>query len=207
MTNCYIAAALFTPAQIRVNGQIAAIVREVGLSPLLPSEMSAPVWQGRAPKDCTSEERRQVLDLNIQGLHDSQYVIARVSGDTKQVDTGVAFEMGYYRAVIDFENWTYGDHKDRRYLIAYIEPSDKAQSLNLMLAESVDAAVYGQAQLHQLLTMLLVTEKRQPCEGKDQSIATLLAKFAPDKIVMHEREPVGLENDPFGDPLDDQGGI
>jgi nucleoside 2-deoxyribosyltransferase len=186
MTNCYIAAALFTPAQIRVNGQIAAIVRDVGLSPLLPSEMSAPVWQGRAPKDCTSEERRQVLDLNINGLHDSQYVIARVSGDTKQVDTGVAFEMGYYRALMDFEKPL---DDDRRYLIAYIEPSDAAQSLNLMLAESVDAAVYGQAQLHALLSDL-VGGTEPPVAG---AIKAILAHYSPDKIVMHEREPIGYD--------------
>jgi nucleoside 2-deoxyribosyltransferase len=199
MSNAYIAAALFTPAQIRVNGQIAAIVREVGLAPLLPSEMSAPVWQGRAPKDCTSEERRQVLDLNINGLHDSQYVIARVSGDTKQVDTGVAFEMGYYKALIDAEIAAYFPiTPKRRYLIAYIEPSDSAQSLNLMLAESVDAAVYGQAQLHALLGELV--------SGRD--VEGALREHSPDKIVMHEREPIGFASDSDRDDFyGNEGGI
>src|ERR1700752_3667496 len=92
----YVAAALFTPAQIRVNSRIAAIVREIDMEPVLPSEVSASVWKRRAPRDCKSEERHQVVDMNIEGMHESRIMIARVSGDTKEVDTGVAWEMGYF---------------------------------------------------------------------------------------------------------------
>jgi Nucleoside 2-deoxyribosyltransferase len=182
----YVAAALFTPAQIRVNNRIAAIVRNVGMEPVLPSEMSAEVWKGRAPKDCTREERRQVVSLNITGMLTSRIMIARVSGDTKEVDTGVAWEMGYFRALLSAVQMTDGRP---RIPIAYIEPSDRVQSLNLMLAETVHAAVYGDAQLHALLSAV------QNCHDDMSALSTVLGAYTPDKIIKHEREPIGQDFD------------
>lgn len=186
--HCYIAARLFTPAQIRVNARIAAIVREVGMEPVLPSEMSAPVWRGRSPKDCTPEERCQVVEMNITGMHGSRIMVARVSGDTKEVDTGVAWEMGYFLALSRVP--LHLNYNKVRILIAYIEPSDREQSLNLMLAETFHAAVYGDAQLHACLTAIRDAEAvgggLQPED---------ISAWAPDKIIKHEREPIGADDD------------
>jgi hypothetical protein len=72
-----------------------------------------------------------------------------------------------------------------RILIAYIEPFDRAQSLNLMLAETVHAAVYGDAQLHALLNIIRIVKEDQ------EALQVGLAEFSPDKIIKHEREPIG----------------
>jgi nucleoside 2-deoxyribosyltransferase len=197
--NCYIAAALFTPAQIRVNARIAAIARDVGLSPFLPSVMSAEIWKGRAPKDCEPWERRAVVEGNIVGMLSSPIMIARVSGDAKEVDTGVAWEMGYFCAIGRFESSMVDVAREMdverpdvspRTLIAYIEPSDRGQHLNLMLAETVSAAAYGDAQLHALLQAIRGAYNAP--EGlRARQLARNLAEYAPDKLILHEREPIG----------------
>jgi hypothetical protein len=103
----------------------------------------------------------------------------------------VAYEIGYFNAIMDDMDSSTGEDIDgiapsERIMIAYIEPSDRAQSLNLMLAETVSAAVYGDAQLHECLWTLVNSNEMELAAGS-------LSDWAPDKIILHEREPVGLD--------------
>lgn len=209
MSNVYVAAALFTPMQMRVNARIAAIVKEVGMAPFLPSVMSAEIWQGRAPKDCEPWERQAVVQGNVEGMNRARIMIARVSGDTKEVDTGVAWEMGYFFALAKQELEEWGHDRsgivapETRILIAYLEPSDRHQSLNLMLAETVSAAVYGDAQLHMCLTAIgRVSEalggSPEPTATREhEALAHVLSMWTPDKLIKHEheREPIGTDEE------------
>jgi hypothetical protein len=194
----YLAAALFTPAQIRVNARIAAIVNAVGMYPFVPSEMSAPIWKGRAPRDCTPAERAMVVQKNKNGMRECRVMIARVSGETKEVDTGVSWEMGYFQCLAEMEEGYIEPDPPLRTLIAYIEPSDRAQSLNLMLAETVHAACYGDAALHECLTALhsawgvsgALAGSPVPAVQRD-TIRLAIEPWHPSKLILHEREPIG----------------
>jgi hypothetical protein len=62
-----------------------------------------------------------------------------------------------------------------------------------MLAETVHAAVYGDAQLHACLTAIQDWGPAQM--GSDTSHSRHpLNPFTPDKIIKHEREPIGLDD-------------
>jgi nucleoside 2-deoxyribosyltransferase len=63
-----------------------------------PYAASQQIWKGRAPKDCTPAERQQVLNGNVINLmRPTRLLVAWVGGtDDGRVDTGVAWEMGFF---------------------------------------------------------------------------------------------------------------
>lgn len=144
----YLAAPIFTPEQLSVVNGIHAILEDNGFEVFNPYRASRTIWLGRAPKDCTPEERARVLTGNIENLlFPTELLVAWVGGTANgKVDTGVAWEMGFFRA--------------RRVLaaamahtIAYIDPADERQAMNLMLAGTVDAVAYGLPELNATIKM------------------------------------------------------
>jgi nucleoside 2-deoxyribosyltransferase len=177
MNRAYIAAPIFNPDQLAVVRSITIMLKLLEVEYFSPYENSQGIWQGRAPKDCTPEERGQVLDDNIINLDWAQILICWVGGtDDGKADTGVTWEMGHFNAL---KRYGGSDPQTIRFTLAYIEPNDKRQNMNLMLAGTVDAVAFGPAQLHRGLE-LLRNDDRQ----------TTRRILSPDKQIAHEKEPI-----------------
>jgi nucleoside 2-deoxyribosyltransferase len=181
----YIAGPIFNPSQLKVIENIKSVIKLHGHTYFSPYEASRPIWNGRAPKDCTPEERQAVVNGNIRSLHECDVLVAWVGGqqsERESADTGTVWEMGYYKAlhIMRAPGNTYlsGEFAPR-VTIAYVDPRDVRQNMNLMLAETVDAACRGMAQLSIALDML----KRDTLEMRE--------RFAPSKLILQEKEPIG----------------
>ncbi len=81
----YLGGPLFTPHQREVGSKIATKLRSSGFEVFVPAEDSAKVWRGRAPKDCTEEERDQVFRSNYENVITSDILIAWVGGMDEMV--------------------------------------------------------------------------------------------------------------------------
>lgn len=146
----YIAAHIFTPDAIGcVNSIKEMLENRLHLEVFSPYHASRDVWKGRAPKDCTEAERRQVLEQNITNLDDSDILVSWINRDDDgydgRPDTGVVWEMGYYECL---RRWGVGSTNDpavtgEQISIAYVHPHTKIhrKGINLMLTATVDAVV------------------------------------------------------------------
>jgi nucleoside 2-deoxyribosyltransferase len=173
MKHAYIAAPFFSPAQITVVDKIESLLLMHGYTYFSPYAESRAIWKGRAPKDCTAEERKAVINGNVRGLVQAD-VLVTWGGGTDTSDTGVVWEMGYFYAITEYE------HDDKqRFTLAYVHQTDTKQNLNLMLAETVDAAVYGQASLSRALRILSYGE-----------LDACRTEYPPSKLFLHEKEPI-----------------
>lgn len=186
MNQAYIAAPIFSDQHLQVVNQITAVLKMHEYEYFSPYEASRPVWQGRAPKDCTPEERATVVRGNIDGMRWADVLVAWVGGQRNPMastDTGVVWEMGYFNALTNgpsTDEEVIGVYTRRkRFTLGYIHPNDIKRDMNLMLAGTVDAIAYGQAELSQALSFLGVDEL--------DACRTL---FAPSKRVLHERDPI-----------------
>ncbi len=94
-----------------------------------PFHSSQPIWNGRAPKDCSPADRHQVFTDNYSNVEWADILSAWVGPD-KNPDTGLSWEMGYAFA-------------SSTPVLAYIDEQDERQNLNLMLAQSVEAVALG----------------------------------------------------------------
>jgi len=81
MTFLYLSAALFTTAEQTFNRDLAAALRVVGFTVFLPQEVDQ------------TQDQKTIFDLNVQELKACDLVLAIVDGP--DVDSGVAWEMGY----------------------------------------------------------------------------------------------------------------
>lgn len=128
--NIYIAAPIFTPEQVEVVELIKNAAEYNDQTVFSPYHNSQDIFNGRAPKDCTPEERAQVLNDNITNLDWCDVLFAWVGGMGGFTDPGVIWEMGYA-------------HAARKFTVAYVDPELDAnrKSMNLMLAGTVQAAV------------------------------------------------------------------
>lgn len=165
----YIAAPIFNPDQLKVVGEIYGLLLRNGFDPFSPYEASRPIWNGRAPKDCTAEERRQVLNQNIDNLH-CDLVVSWVGGSPR-TDVGVAWEMGYAHCL------SLCPRGARPYTVAYIDDTDARQDMNLMLAETVDWLAVG---LHDLAMFLSAFATRN----------APLDRWHPSRRMNHESEAI-----------------
>jgi nucleoside 2-deoxyribosyltransferase len=172
----YIAAPIFNAAQLAVVRDITMALKLLEYEYFSPYEASQAIWKGRAPKDCTPEERAQVLQGNIGNLHWANLLLAWVGGTVDgRTDTGVVWEMGYFNAL------TTVTPTAQLLTLGYIHSTDKRQHMNLMLAGTIDAVCYGPAQLHKALEM---------AQEKEWGHLRVKAKFHPDAHLLHEREPI-----------------
>lgn len=175
----YIAGPIFNPHQLRVIGGIKSVLEMHKCEIFSPYDESREIWKGRAPKDCTPEERQRVVNGNIKGLHWADVLVAWVGGHQSlmhSADTGTVWEMGYFKALTETED--FGD--PYHFTIAYVDPRDLRQNMNLMLAETVDAAVRGMAQLSIALEML-----------RQEDGSGVQSRFHPSKLILQEKEPIG----------------
>jgi nucleoside 2-deoxyribosyltransferase len=174
----YIAAPIFTPQNLAVVGAIKELLEESGFDIFSPYDASQAIWNGRAPKDCSPEERAQVLDGNVANLFGVDLLVAWVGGrEDKSTDNGVAWEMGFVNALRrDHDALEHGGEYNT---IAYIHPDDVRQDMNLMLAGTVQAAVRGLDDLRAALRAY-----------KLGGIGGILPRFHPDNLIAHEKEPI-----------------
>lgn len=175
----YIAAPIFNSHQLKVVNDIKEMIEKDTLGPsevFSPYHASREVWKGRAPKDCTPEERKRVLDGNIVNLHWCDVLVAWVGGtESGKTDTGVVWEMGYAEAL-----QSYSHRKESPFTLAFIHPDDLRSEMNLMLAGTVDAVAHGLDALRDALQLLNYGAETRVRE-----------KYHPDSNIHHEGEKIG----------------
>lgn len=185
MKKCYLAAPIFNKKQLAVVSNITMTLKLLEFQYFSPYEASNSIWKGRAPKDCTSEERSQVLLGNIEHLVWADLLIACVGlTEDGKTDTGVTWEMGYFNALNLQANELVrqGIHAPQNFTLAYIDPDDERQHMNLMLAGTVDAVAWGPAQLHNALKKLAMAAPGSQNDVRKQ--------YDPSKHLLHEKEPI-----------------
>ncbi len=131
-TNVYLAAPIFSEHHKEVVfAQYDYLVEnDHAFEVFSPWHESQPIWQGRAPNDCSPEDRRTVFNGNVDNVHWAHLLSAWVGGsEDGKPDVGVIFEMGH----------AYGSVP----ILAYIDQGDSRQNMNLMLSEAVDGVAKG----------------------------------------------------------------
>lgn len=126
----YLAAPFFTPGQRHVVARIRERLERFDHHIFDPELESRSVWKGRAPAECTDADRRQVLNLNRQGIMHADAVVAWLRGTGGNfTDQGVVWELGYAFAM-------------GIPTIGFVAMEETAQEVNLMIAASIDAVVH-----------------------------------------------------------------
>ena len=119
----FLAAPLFSEAEREFNRKVARELREAGFA----------VWMAQeAPfiKEGTDEEKRSIYEGDIAALKRSDVIVAVLDG--MDVESGVAFEIGYAAAL----------HKTIIGLKTDYRTFSKIESINLMLELSM-RGIYG----------------------------------------------------------------
>jgi len=179
MKKAYLAAPIFTPHQQEIVGRIKNLIESHGVEVFSPYHASQAIWDGRAPRDCSPQERAQVLRGNIENL-DCDFVVAWVGGyDAGFVDPGVIWEMGYAAALSTAPAAWGRNGESAPFVCAYIDSTDTRQDMNLMLAGTVDAVVKGWVDLDQILVHLAQGDTRIAVQN-----------YHPDQLIEHEKEPI-----------------
>lgn len=179
----YLAAPIFTPFQLEVVNHLKEIAEGIGYEVFSPYHASRDIWKGRAPKDCSQEERDLVLEGNVKNLQPPTRVLLSWVGGTAdgKVDTGVAWEMGYFDAVRMF--YPFALLSDSLSAV-FIDPADARQDVNLMLAGTVDAVLHGFVEVEHTLNLFST--------GESHIIERL---YGPTSRIAHESKPLGETND------------
>jgi len=166
----YLAAPIFTPQQLEVVEFIKTSCEAYHHEVFSPYHNSTDIWQGRAPKDCSPAERRQVLDDNISNIDWCDVLLAWVGGMGGFTDPGVIWEMGYA-------------FRGGKYTLCYIDPEMDAerQSMNLMLAGTVDSVIKDRGDLLAALSLMR--------DGQGDALAEVTAVF-PSSVLGQEAEPI-----------------
>jgi hypothetical protein len=186
----YIAAPIFNDHQRNVVDQIKEILESRGLEVFSPYHVSQEIFKGRKPADCPPEDRRKVLQGNILGIVDCRLMVAWVGGNSSghdqsgkpsSIDTGVVWEMGY-AARMSSTPAAFGLPPDDEGLVtlAYIHDDDERQSMNLMLAGTVDGVAKGMQDLRMAVAQFVALG------GK----ALQEAGWHPDKVLAADKEPL-----------------
>lgn len=175
----YIAAPIFNDHQLGVVEGIKDLLEYYKYDVFSPYHASREIWKGRAPKDCTKAERTVVLEGNVNNLlRPTNLLVAWVGGtEDGRTDTGVAWEMGFFH-----NRATRGDYSEFTpppLTLAYIDPKDKRQSMNLMLAGTVYAMARGGTELQVALHL-----------HAQRELVMLGDNFRPDRHVQHESDTI-----------------
>lgn len=165
MSKVYLAAPIFNPQQLEVVEMLKGEI-EYGHEVFSPYHNSVNIWQGRAPKDCSPEERGLVLEDNITHIDWADVLFAWVGGMGGFTDPGVVWEMGYA-------------YKAGKFTLAYIDEEMDAerQSMNLMLAGTISAVVTRRSDLPAAL-------------GTMQDSLQGVVEAFPPSVLGQEREPI-----------------
>lgn len=169
MMKIYLAAPIFNPEQLAVVRLLKSVCEDYSHEVFSPYHNSQDIWQGRAPKDCTPEERAQVLEDNIKHIDWCDILLAWVGGMGGFTDPGVVWEMGY----------AYGQAK---FTLAYIdeEMDRERMSMNLMLSGTIDSVVTHRQSLSPVLLWLMDGERA----------FNLVRQSFPPSVLGQEREPI-----------------
>lgn len=184
----YIAAPIFNDHQRMVVDEIKALLEHWGMDVFSPYHHSKAIFKGRKPSDCTEQERKQVLIGNIEGLVECELLLAWVgggssghdqSGKPSSIDTGVVWEMGYFACRSGAP--AAGGHSPNPHgvTLAYIHEGDERQSMNLMLAGTVDAVAKGSDALADAIAALIT-------EGAN----VMASQFNPVEVLAEDQEPL-----------------
>lgn len=173
-TKIYLAGPLFTDEQKEVIFKINDFLMEdERFEVFSPFHASQDIWKGRAPKDCTDEDRQAVFYGNWQNVDWCDVLLAWIGGGPK-TDTGVSWEMGY------------AYHK--KPILVYIDDNDERQAMNLMLERAVDGVARGFEDLKDgLIWYHKYKDTAERVLSKHQTL------FPPDMIIdglVPEQEPV-----------------
>lgn len=181
----YIAAPIFNAEQVAVVETIKELVENrLEAEVFSPYHASREIWKGRAPKDCSPEERAQVLSQNVEYLAWCDVLIAWINrgddGYDGRPDTGVVWEMGYVRAIQD---GAFDDTIERTLpvTIAYVHPHTPVhrKGINLMLTGTVNALVTDLYQLQSALEHV-----------RDEKWAHLSTLYSPSRDTFQERDQI-----------------
>jgi hypothetical protein len=185
----YIAAPIFNDHQRGVVDEIKEILEGCGLEVFSPYHHSQAIFAGRKPADCSPEERREVLTGNVVGLIECELLVAWVggassghdqSGKPSSTDTGVVWEMGYYGSLAGTPAAFGSPPNPDRCTLAYIHDDDERQSMNLMLAGTIDAVAKGMFDLKMAIGQFAMGGGKHLQEGG----------WHPDKVLAADKEPL-----------------
>lgn len=185
----YIAAPIFNDHQRGVVDEIKEVLEEANFDVFSPYHHSQSIFKGRKPADCSPGERRQVLIGNIENISECPLMVAWVGGNSvsddqsgkpSRTDTGVVWELGFMASLSGAPTAFGNPPNDNRLTIAYIDPSDGQQSMNLMLAGTVDAVTIGILDLKMALAQLKL-------KGPEM---LQKAGWHPDKVLAKDQEPL-----------------
>lgn len=174
----YLAAPIFTAHQLAVVGGIQDLLEHLGYEVFSPYHASRAIWNGRAPSQCTEEERQAVLKGNIMNLdRPTSLLVAWVGGtEDGRTDTGVTWELGYFHnRVVRNDYYHESGNGVPPMTLAYIDPQDKRQNMNLMLAGTIDAVARGGTELQRALSLHAAGLRVQ-----------MMEEFHPSRNILHE---------------------
>lgn len=174
----YLAGPIFNPEQLAVVQWLKDELEVSGVEVFSPWHNSQGIFKGRKPADCSADERAQVLTDNIKGLDWCDYLLAWVGGMGGFTDPGVIWEMGYV-GKRSGSPAAYGRGAVLPMTIAYIDDSDDRQSMNLMLAGTVEAVVKGRDEFRRARLFL-----------SDGEVAAIQAVWHPDLVLSADKQPV-----------------
>jgi hypothetical protein len=173
----YIAAPIFTPEQLSVVDRLIELVKNAGFDEVFsPYHASRDIWKGRRPKDCSPEERLQVVRQNRENIVNSELVVCWLNGryPDGRADTGVTWEMGYAYAIAELA------HGSAPYQIGFLH-----RQFALMLTGTLDGLVDTYEKLLDAAGLIY-----------DGDFESLRLDFSPDKFNMNEDEVTGGEEGP-----------
>jgi len=176
--SAYLAAPIFDQHQLAVVDRLYQELQLRDFNVFSPYHASQDIFRGRPPSECTAEERALVIQGNISNLH-CWLLLAWVGGyEAGFTDPGVIWEMGY-AAALSGAPAAWNNSPLRPLTLAYIDESDKRQSMNLMLSATVDVVVKGIADLRIALQLARL------CKYE-----ALRERYHPRKVLGGEMEPV-----------------
>lgn len=180
----YLATPLFTPHQRLVLHQMKELLEELGFELFSPLHESQAIWAGRAPAQCTSEERKAVVEQNAVNVGTSDLVVAWIGGWNPsgavidQVLSRIAHDKGVIADDPDITaavrrlspslpdvgvTWELGyANASGTPVLAYLDDTDEDRTFNLMISETCSGMARGMQQLRDQLEEFLSTGKVVP---------------------------------------------
>ena len=178
----YLAAPIFNPHQLEIVERIKKCAEGEGHEVFSPYHESRGIWKGRAPKDCSANERRSVVHQNVRRLDWAEVVFAWVGGyEGGFTDPGVLWELGYAgcrSGVPAIET----QHARVPFSVGYIDDTDTRRGMNLMLAGTLDYGLLGEISMDRFLYDI----------GPDSQMveSDLRELYRPELVLMQEEDAI-----------------
>jgi nucleoside 2-deoxyribosyltransferase len=178
----YLAAPIFNPHQLEVVEMIKGYAEDEGHEVFSPYHESRDIWAGRAPKDCSPNERRQVVFNNVRRLDWAEVVLAWVGGYPEGfTDPGVLWELGYAGCRSGVPAIETAEARVP-FSVGYVDDTDTRRGMNLMLAGTLDYGVLGATSLQRFLFDISSESEMAPSDLK--------VLYHTDLTMMQEADPI-----------------